>query len=775
MRQLSLRFLALAAFAASLLATSASATEVTLLGPVALAREAGRPIFLLRNFPAVAGEGTLVIDVERAKRRGRVQSVWVWLNGRRVLGPRDLRGHGSQFEVPVPLEERNWIFALVLGEPGNRLQLAIAEEIDVELVPGPAGLAREDGSLLVALPIVNQGGEAADEVRVTSASLVPADLLSPMDLPISLGGIEPEKDAVFQAAFSSGDLVGAAHHHLQLAGTFRVGAVVAPFEVATHIRVPEQAPGSAPVLQAFAQPEFVFGAPYPPIPLPAERFDGLNEEAAPPTPIGTLRGDLQPTGLTTQMTLVPPTRDTGAAVLGAAAAPQGVGDPVVFVRSSSYGSVGGTWLDATGASNDPVVMGTFNGPTSVSFDGGVTFPLSLNPASVFPQSDGGFCCDQVMQYIPQIDRFVWLIQYRRAMLRGDVACVSSGEPEGCGPTGPNRYRLAVASTSQLILSNGTSWTYWDLTSALFGAPASWMDFPSLAVGDNFLYLSADMVGSGGGYFVARIPLAQIQAPTTIEIRYTDPSAGFKGAWQSHLAQNVTDTAYWAGHNGTSKLRIFSFPENSTSYFWHDVVIDTWPNEDYSSITPSGFNWQKKNVGDAIIGATRLPRTRFENGQALLVDELWFAWGAGRGGGFAQPHIQVVAIDAFDYTKLGQSQIHNSDFAFGFPALSTNSHGQVGVALGLGGGEAHTNFGVGFMGENLVYIPKVATGSRSRYADYFGLRRHSPNAALFSAFGMYYDLKPGETICEPATNCTTELHYFLFGRESAFDPPPPPPR
>jgi hypothetical protein len=63
-------------------------------------------------------------------------------------------------------------------------------------------------------------------------------------------------------------------------------------------------------------------------------------------------------------------------------------------------------------SNGKVVFATGNYFAALSLDGGTHFDY-LDPTTVFPTADGGFCCDQVLEYSPQIDRFFWVLQYAK--------------------------------------------------------------------------------------------------------------------------------------------------------------------------------------------------------------------------------------------------------------------------------------------------------------------------------------------------------------------------
>lgn len=89
------------------------------------------------------------------------------------------------------------------------------------------------------------------------------------------------------------------------------------------------------------------------------------------------------------------------------------------------------------AINGQVVVYTGNWYAATSADGAKTFRF-IDPAAAFRQFDppgSSFCCDQVANYIPLIDTFVWLLQY--------------------GPdTGNNIQRIAFASRTRWRAASG---------------------------------------------------------------------------------------------------------------------------------------------------------------------------------------------------------------------------------------------------------------------------------------------------------------------------------
>lgn len=513
---------------------------------------------------------------------------------------------------------------------------------------------------------------------------------------------------------------------------------------------PEQ-PGEAPLHQGSVVGIRVEGAPFPPFEITGEAAEGRNIDIFPVIPAGPLRGTLAP--------VVPELGIRDFAGGGG----EGVGaDPVVFFTDTAVGSkvsFSGFPPDMCGASGQRVVMMSGNTWAAYSTDAGATF-TALNPTTIFPSGptkdaagnflDNGICCDQVIQYVPSIDRFIWLMQF----------CGSAAATGGSCLNGVNRLRIAAASPADIINSSGTAWTYWDLTSAGLNLGNKAMDYPDLAVGDNSLYVSADSVGSGG-LVVVRIRLSEIAAATTIHFDFTDPTTP-GGAYGSHLSQNTGDTGFWAGHVNTSTMRVLSMKEGENRYSWHNVDHDSYPSTDFTSLCPDGNDWLQF-VGTqfgaaAVIGATRVG------------NEVWFAWTAARGGGFAHPHIQVLQIDTGTWKKTKQWQIWNPDFAFGYPSLAINTDSEVGISLAWGGGSKFfASFAVGILGDFVVWFSEASTatdatnsgaGSNGRWGDYVTCRQAHPNTNLFSGTG-YAVLQN----TPPAASTQYNPRYILFGRKS----------
>jgi hypothetical protein len=509
----------------------------------------------------------------------------------------------------------------------------------------------------------------------------------------------------------------------------------------------EESGGSRIALSGSAPPQRVFGAPYPPsepTPKPDKR---ANKIEAPDVPRGPFRGFLIPGDAMKPL-------DFSSGGGGGAG-----DDPVVFGKFTLWGSDGPVKstvaADISGAESGSVVLATANKYVSYSTDAGSTF-TSVNPTTIFDNTaDGGFCCDQIVQYAPTIDRFIWLMQF------------------STGTDGKNRIRIAAASPESVVSSNCTSWTYWDLTTDGLGVTTTaadaiagnhWLDYPNVSVGTNYLYISVDNVGNGGaspptgGRIIARVPLSEIQSGSTINYRYTHWADAGR-AYAGHVTQNTGDEAYWAGSKDNSTLQVFNWPEDSTSYSWRDVGVNNWPNGTLSSTAKDGNDWLTKASGFprfGVIGATRRG------------NEVWFAWmassGTGAPGGFNFPNanIQVVKIDPTNgYKRLDQFAIWNNDYAFAYPALATNDRNEVGITLGWGGKTFYANSAVGILGDFVVWYPALSNVSTTRWGDYVTARQASPQTSLFAGFGYSIDTT--------TTGVSFDPFYVLFGRNSVVNP------
>jgi hypothetical protein len=632
------------------------------------------------------------------------------------------------------------------------------EEGPGEMVAGMPGVAVEGATkLLIALPLDNTGKHEARDVTVTELRLAGGNRELPVTLPYHAGNIAPDGRAVVEARFDVPGLDPSKSYTLEVEGRYRERRDNEErerrFRADVKLLVPPAAPGSAPASSNTGTTHKTQG-PYPALPQPPQT------ESNPPR---------APTPQGTPQTLHPPT-PKGAAVMDWGSA--GAGAAVGFVINSQTNGVYNNFPpdpNGIGGSNK-VVMVSGNLYIKYATDGGTSFTTINNLSTVFgDQPDGGYCCDQVLQYIPSLDLIVWLIQTNQTK-------DSTGKV-----TGHNSQRVAWAKPSDIANNFNTAWTWFDVSSTFLGLGNDWLDFPDMAVSNGFLYISTDDV-TKGGLVVARISFADLQKPagSTVTWFFTDPTKS-TSATGSHLTQNAAGTMYWSGHNDTSHMRIFSWPDSSGNYSWTDVGNTSYSNSDYTSEAPDGQYWLDPRVkGDSVLGAAFAPKAGG--------NQIWFAWTAARDSTFKQPYVRMLWLDE-KFNNVGEFETWNSDYVFSYPALAVNSQtGEVATSMMYGGNDKYyMNNVVGFPLDYLLYIttnsnvtftqnPANATGCDdasggkvtgrcTRSGDFLGVRRVASNSGLFGTVGYETNLLDStkSTDCLKAPGCQFNERWIEFGR------------
>jgi hypothetical protein len=592
-------------------------------------------------------------------------------------------------------------------------------ESGMELSAGRADSSLIDtGTLSVTFAILNRGNADVSDVQATAISLQSGSLTEPETLPLAIGAIPANSnvsiDATFKGRFSDGK-----SYPMKVEGTFKEEGATHKFAIEQQVPVPPTSPGSATSAAASSPANNVDGATYPP------QSPNIDDEINPDYGFSVPNGPNRPS--------LPPPQET---TLEPAPKPAPVEDPPVnFFASVNVGvTENRTTLEPSGAVAGKVIFVSYNSKANYSTDGGSTF-TELDPTAIFPDADGHFCCDQVVQYAASIDRVIWILLYRK------------------GANGENRFRIAAASPKQIEDYKGKKWTFWDVTSAKLKHHGSWLDFPDTSIGDSSLYISIDVVGAGG-LVVVRVPLSEVKSASTIHYRYTHADNG-KKAWAGHLAQNARDEIFWAGHKNNTTLLVFSWKEGSNIYRWRDVKIHKWPKGTLSSLTPDHQDWLTKahNHAGIIRGATRLTAKKDSHEP---VDQLWFGWTASSGSGFKQSHIEWVSLDVGNhFNVIHQSEVWNDKQAFAYPAFSSNSDGELGMSLEMGGGGEFENHACGFWGDFKVFITTTSDEGVTRFGDCVSIRQDAAHPRRFDAFG--YGVHK--------TGTTAETRYMQFGRPS----------
>ena len=446
----------------------------------------------------------------------------------------------------------------------------------------------------------------------------------------------------------------------------------------------------------------------------------------PKTPAGPKVRDMLPSASLSFENHVPM-----AALAEALAAPMTPNDTITLVKNVQLNDVATSdtashVCEPSAAINGDVVFYTGNWFAAVSTDGGTTFKY-VDPYTTFPNPPGmGFCCDQVVQYIKSIDTFIWSLQYTQ------------------DSSGKNIQRIAYATTARVKTG---SWRFFDITPASLGLAAGvWLDFPDLAVGQNMLYLTTNCFRRNvwKASAVVRIKLSSFTSGTLSASRSVSTTH-----FSLRVTQNCGTTAYFAAHNSTSSLRVFSWKERSATPTAKDVAVASWSAGPYSSTTPDGRNWLER--ADPRLG-----------GATLAGNELWFAWGSAKGGANARPNpfVQIARINATTMTLIENINLWDPNSAICYAGLSTNTNNEAGASYTIGGGVRFPTHVVGILTgtrRQVTTFTSTRGPADNKWGDYLTVRRNYANQKLFCATG--YSLESGAGSSDATPNLT------IFGRSS----------
>lgn len=114
-----------------LLAGAASATEISLTGPVKYQRTTGGPNIFNDYFSAIASDGKIIIRNGEANGDNRVSSAVVMLNGKQILGPNDFKRQVYDIQIPIALTKNNSLSVDLRSKPDSYLTIQVTQECQV--------------------------------------------------------------------------------------------------------------------------------------------------------------------------------------------------------------------------------------------------------------------------------------------------------------------------------------------------------------------------------------------------------------------------------------------------------------------------------------------------------------------------------------------------------------------------------------------------------------------------------------------------------------------
>ncbi|MDX6290478.1 MAG: hypothetical protein QOH42_2277 [Blastocatellia bacterium] len=405
------------------------------------------------------------------------------------------------------------------------------------------------------------------------------------------------------------------------------------------------------------------------------------------------------------------------------------------------------------ASMGSTVFYTGNWYAARSTNGGQSFSF-VSPFTTFPSVNGGFCCDQVANYVPSQDMMLWEMQY-----------FSDGNS--------NTIRIARAVGSTAVANN--SWISYKFTPQDFGFPTgTYLDFPGLTFSSTFLYLTENVFTSGGsdqdsqgtftGAVIVRIRLSDLAAGGSISTSYYAQNHSSSDVGSLRCTEGAGATMYCAGFKTTSQLRIFHWDDGASTIPFDDVNTAAFTSLTKGSgiaTSPDGTNFASRADG-RILGAW------------VANNVIGFMWAAKQDSTFPYPYVVIERFDQNTRARISHNALWSSTSAWLYPTASPNSAGNLAGLVAFGGGSNYPGANIwinddvesGFSPLGLHSAASGTAGPASnKWGDYLTVRPHkdSPNTWV----GAAYSLRGG------SSGSNAVPRYLWFGRERDFGTSPPP--
>lgn len=296
------------------------------------------------------------------------------------------------------------------------------------------------------------------------------------------------------------------------------------------------------------------------------------------------------------------------------------------------------------------------------------------------------------------------------------------------------------------------------------------DYPHLGLTKRFLYLT---INAGSFARIYRFNLDQMaDCVTTATTTFTQPSTAFgQRVWVPAEGTNNIETMYWGQLDNTSTFRIFSWSESAAAptSVTRAISTSTFTNPDCRGGV-GNFDFIERSTAWTITGF-RLRGTAAPGalgGPGVLA----FYWNVGPDAAHTQGHVHAAVFNLSGLGLVAQPHIFNNTFCFGYPVVTANKRGDIGISIATGGkaGGGGTaargavglddefTSGIGYFGTFFVTANGTHNRSDSRYGDYFTIHPYEPCEKWFTATN--YALNNGTGVAN------VNSRYIEFGRNQS---------
>lgn len=273
------------------------------------------------------------------------------------------------------------------------------------------------------------------------------------------------------------------------------------------------------------------------------------------------------------------------------------------------------------------------------------------------------------------------------------------------------------------------------------------DYPHMGLTKRFVYLSTNNVGSAGGFSrMKRLNLDQMA--NCVAVTFTDFNQLFstfgQRVWVPAEGANNIETMFWGQRDNATTFRIFSWNEAAAA-----------PTQVTRAIATSGAatpdcrggvgNFSFIRAIDTSLAGFGLRTTAAPgaNGGSGVYAAYWMV---GTDAAHTQGHVHAAVFTLSGLALITQPPIFNNGICFGFPMVTSNKRGDIGISLAAGGragggGSAAQGFvgvddefttGIGFFSSVALTANGTHNRSDNRYGDYFTIHSYEPCEKWFSA-------------------------------------------
>lgn len=303
------------------------------------------------------------------------------------------------------------------------------------------------------------------------------------------------------------------------------------------------------------------------------------------------------------------------------------------------------------------------------------------------------------------------------------------------------------------------------------------DYPHMELTKRFLYLTTNNIPQSGSSFrrIHRFNLDQMADCLTVSFTsFTQFSTTIgQRVWVPAEGTNNIETMYWGQLDSSTTFRIFSWPEAAAAptSVTRSISAANFPGTVDCRGGTGNANWWGNSTSASIHGF-RL-RGAAAPGALGGPGVLAFYWNVGPDSVHTQGHIHAAVFSLSTLSLLAQPHIFNTGFCFGYPVVTANKRGDLGMSLAFGGragggGNAaqgavgiddEFTSGIGFFGTFFPTASGTHNRADGRYGDYFTIHPYEPCEKWFSATN--YALLSGTGVAN------VNSRYVEFGRQQSF--------